>query len=79
MTLDGNNVWTKWVNPYEGDGDGAGPQADDRLLTHSFQGSIDYQYRLRSRNEHGPSPWSMPMMFALGIRGQGHYVFLRDR
>ena len=42
MTLDGNNVWTKWVNPYEGDGDGAGPQADDRLLTHSFQG----QYRL---------------------------------
>ena len=79
MTLDGNNVWTKWVNPYEGDGDGAGPQADDRLLTHSFQGSIDYQYRLRSRNEHGPSPWSMPMMFALGIRGQGHYVFLSDR
>ena len=79
MTLDGNNVWTRWVNPYEGDGEGAGPQADDRLLTHSFKGSIDYQYRLRSRNEHGPSPWSMPMMFALGIRGQGHYVFFRDR
>ena len=79
MTLDGRNVWTRWVNPYEGEGEGAGPQADDRLLTHSFQGSIDYQYRLRSRNEHGTSPWSMPMMFALGIRGQGHYVFLRDR
>ena len=83
MTLDGKWVWTKWEY-----GDTV-LDGESRFLTYAFQNKdidndgakdkLNYQYRVRARNDHGSSPWSATMMFSIDVFSTGGYFVWLER
>ena len=66
MTVEGNRVWKHWV--------AAGTfSGSTRQYTHTFNGRINHQLRVRAENANGWGPWSRPWLFTIDLSPNSQY------
>ena len=66
MTVEGNRVWTNWVKAGAFSG-------STRQYTHTFNGRINHQLRVRAENANGWGPWSRPWLFSIDLSPNSQY------
>ena len=67
MTKEGNLVWSNWASV---------ATTGDRSHAHSFNGNINYQFRVRAENVSGWSSWSRPLLFSVSLSPWNDQVVL---